>query len=720
MRQRPGNFLRMFVLAAALVLAAAALGLGTPAAEAAPTEPTLTLAQLEALLATSPGGVGGYFKTVLKGTDIVRIPVTVQAVVPYANTEGSLILFQCSGPDIERIGGIAQGMSGSPVYVVDRGTDKLVGALSYGDVFTTGYLGLATPVEYMAHMEDTFLPAAATTRLASPVSAGGRTVTSVTVVKSRRAARALHPRAGTAVMAPLATVAIAGLPAKSAAYKGVAARLQALGVDVAPAGVMLTGQTAAASAPLVGGAGLAVLFARGDVLYGAFGTVTWNDGDRVVAFGHPFFGMGDVQAYLTGLDVQGVWSSSMIPYKLASPTALAGTLLQDRGSGIAGRVGQLAQEVPLTSRVTLEPRGSAASSRSFVPSWVFTGFPWGDGTYISAAALSAAGYEATDYATLAGGATTTTTVVVQDAAGHRYTVVRRSTWDDVYDVLGYLSSDAVTMLNTLVADPDGVAPATVVSVDLTGTASAARSSARITGISFPKGLKPGRTAPFQVSLAVYGKSTPLVLEGALDVPAGASSLGTVNVYPAAQGQSGDGEAPAAGDTPDGSETVAERVAAVEALPTNDQLVVAYVPDGSASDAPVKALGARLSEAVTASLDTTLTVPGRYITGRLQRRTGSVTVKVVPATVRYGGACTVHGVIAETAGDTSIDLYVRPVGAAETTKVATVPAPSDGAGGATFAYRLAGLTRSSAVTARWAGDSRALAAADSARVTVRKR
>ncbi len=207
------------------------------AAPAAPPEPTLTVAQLQALLDASPGGtVEGYFKTVLKGSDIVAIPVTVRSTVPYSIPEGSLILFQAKGPAIEEIGGIAQGMSGSPLYVVGQGGDKLVGAVSYGDIFTRGYLGLATPVEYMAAMEDTFLPNPVPIALPRPLKIDGVTLSHVVVARSGREARAFPKAAGTAVMAPLATVGIFGLPPQSAAYKHLAAAFEKRGCDVAPYG----------------------------------------------------------------------------------------------------------------------------------------------------------------------------------------------------------------------------------------------------------------------------------------------------------------------------------------------------------------------------------------------------------------------------------------------------------------------------------------------------
>ena len=717
MAKRHGAFLRELTLGALAALAAlvlAACVVGAPPASAAPTEPTLTVAQLQALLDASPDGTAqGYFNTVLRGATIVRIPVTVESVVPYSIPEGSLILFRARGAAIEEIGGIASGMSGSPLFITGGGDDKLVGAVSYGDVFTKGYLGLATPVEYMARMEDTFLPAGGTAALTRAVHAAGRTVTGVTVAASRDAAFAVPRTVHTAVMAPLAQMTVAGLPQNSAPYKDVVRRLEAHGIDVAPYGARFAGGTDDFTAPLVGGSSVAVLLARGDVIYGALGTVTWGDGDRVVAFGHPFMDLGTVDAYLSNAYVHGVWSSTMVPYKVVSPGKLRGSLLQDRGSGIAGSIADTPEEVPLTGAVTLQPQGVVGSTASWIPQWMIDGFPGGDGVYLAADVLSAAGYQASDNATCPGGATTNTTVVVEDADGQRYTVTRANTWDDTYDVLGMLSWDTATMLQALTDDPDGVAPAHVVSVDLTGSASPTRSSARIVDVRFPKGVKGGSTSPFEVELNLYGQTTPLVLRGSLDLPVGASPTGTVNVYPASQDPAAqEGVAALARSAAnDGRQTVAERVKTLEELPTNDQLVVQYIPDGLASKgAP------RTEAAADGSFKATLTAADRYVTGSLQRRLGQLTLRVRPATVRYLGSCTVSGVIAETDGATKVDLFTQAAGAPKPTKLATVSAGSNGVGGAAFSYRLTRLKRTTKVIAVWAGDERATGT--SANVTVR--
>ena len=706
-------------VALALVCALAVCLGAAAAAPAAPPEPTLTVAQLQALLDAAPGGtLEGYFKTVLKGSDIVQIPVTVKSTVPYSIPEGSLILFQAHGAAIEEIGGMAQGMSGSPLYVVGQGGDKLVGAFSYGDIFTRGYLGLATPIEYMAAMEDTFLPNPAPLALPRPLKIDGVTLSHVVVARSGREARAFPRTAGTAVMAPLATVGIFGLPPLSAAYKHLAAALEKRGCDVAPYGTHVSGSAPTFVTPLVGGAGVGAYLSRGDVLLGGQGTVTWNDGDRVVMWGHPFFGAGDVELYMTNAVVNGVWSSNYIPFKLMTPGSVRGSVLQDRGTGLAGRIGDMPLETSVSGSVELQPQGVVGRESSYMPRSLIDG----DWAFLAADILSAAGYKASDNAVAPGSALTTTTIVVADGDGRQYTVVRSNTWDDPFDVLYTLSADAATMLSMLVTDPDGTAPASILSVDLKAAAGPGRTSARIAGARFPNGLKAGAANKVEVLLYAFGQETPLTAVGELVLPAGAATSGTLSVFPAAVGP-----APGPEDTPMGAlgrgwahasaddrQTVAQRVAAVRALPTNDQLVVMFTPDlGPVAPATGSVVGP------TESVQTTLTAQGRYVTGSLQRRTGRLRLRVSPASVPYKGAFVVSGALAETAGETTVDLYRSSAETGEKVKIATVAAVADGSGGAVFTQRLNGWTGNAKVVAAWGGDAVALGTTASAAVVVRQ-
>jgi len=515
--------------------------------------------------------------------------------------------------------------------------------------------------------------------------------------------------AGTVIMAPLATVAISGLPPRSAAYKHVAALLEKRGCDVAPYGAHFTGSAPAFAAPLVGGAGVAVLMARGDVLFGAAGTVTWNDGDRVVMFGHPFFGDGAVQFYMTNAVVDGVWSSNIDPYKLMTPGSVRGSVLQDRGTGVAGRIGEMPLETPVTGSVELQPQGVVGRETSYMPRRLING----DWALLAADILSAAGYNASDNAATPGSASTTTTIVVSDGAAHQYTVVRTNTWDDYYNVLGYLSADAATMLGMLVADPDGNAPASILSVDLKAGAGPARVSARIAGARFPNGLKAGVANKVEVTLYAYGVETPISAVGELRLPAGASTSGALSIFPAAMGPSpGPGDVPLSGHRSsraiaDDRQTVAQRVAAVEALPTNDQLVVMFTPDFGAGGVSLE------------PVQITLTVDGSYVTGSVEGRTGRMRLRVSPASVPYKGAFVVSGSLAETAGETTVDLYRLSAGSAEKVKIATVVATPNGRGGAAFSRRLTGWTSNAQLVAEWGGDAVALGTTARAAVVVRQ-
>ncbi|GAB1426874.1 hypothetical protein MASR2M17_03000 [Aminivibrio sp.] len=91
-------------------------------------------------------GMKGYALTVVSGGNIIRFSVEVVSVVPQKGSPRNLILVKASGPVIDKTGGIAAGMSGSPVYI----NGKLIGAIGYGWNFSDHTLGFVTPYEDMA------------------------------------------------------------------------------------------------------------------------------------------------------------------------------------------------------------------------------------------------------------------------------------------------------------------------------------------------------------------------------------------------------------------------------------------------------------------------------------------------------------------------------------------------------------------------------------------
>ncbi|TLM99380.1 MAG: hypothetical protein FDZ75_00170, partial [Actinobacteria bacterium] len=210
---------------ACLAVAFGLLAASVTAAAAAPSEPMLGLAALDARLAAAPGGVvQGYMKTVLKGATIEQIPVDVLAVTDGAGTAagGGAILFEAFGPAIDRAGGIVAGMSGSPVYVNDGGVDKVIGAVAYGEALTKGGTGLATPIEAMARLETAY-PANGLYVLSTPLVTDAGVKNTVVISTQPEGFRAAAADGGAIVMRPLASIYLGGLDPASAMYARIKA-----------------------------------------------------------------------------------------------------------------------------------------------------------------------------------------------------------------------------------------------------------------------------------------------------------------------------------------------------------------------------------------------------------------------------------------------------------------------------------------------------------------
>jgi hypothetical protein len=107
------------------------------------------------------------------------------------------------------------------------------------------------------------------------------------------------------------------------------------------------------------GQAIAGVLVSGDMSVTGLGTVTYNDGKRVIGFGHSFFNLGPVDMPMAGGDVLMVLSSQFQPNKFANATGVAGALHQDRHSGIMGELGAVAPTIPVTLTVKTEPQPGA-------------------------------------------------------------------------------------------------------------------------------------------------------------------------------------------------------------------------------------------------------------------------------------------------------------------------------------------------------------------------
>ncbi|MDQ7859716.1 MAG: SpoIVB peptidase S55 domain-containing protein [Armatimonadota bacterium] len=318
-----------------------------PAAVAAPSGEFLPLSEVRP-------GLRGQARTVVRGTTVETFDVEVLAIVPGAGPSGDLLLVRASGPLIRRTGGIAAGMSGSPVFVGGR----LLGAIGFGWSFADHTVGLVTPIEAMlralpatrGHAPDP-APARPLRRLARPVVLDDRVFTEIAFPADASAARRLPPHVLPAL--PVARPLLLSAAGTRAA--------QLLRDELAPLGLVTvegaTGAAGDARPPLVPGSAVGVQLARGDLNAVSIGTLTYRRGDALVAFGHPFLNRGPASFLLTPAVIHDVVRSTAFPFKVGSAGAAVGTVTEDRRAGIGGRIGPLPPMVGVRVQVTDRDRG---------------------------------------------------------------------------------------------------------------------------------------------------------------------------------------------------------------------------------------------------------------------------------------------------------------------------------------------------------------------------
>jgi hypothetical protein len=114
------------------------------------------------------------------------------------------------------------------------------------------------------------------------------------------------------------------------------------------------------------GEAVAGVLVSGDMSVTGLGTVTYNDGKHVLAFGHPFFNLGPVDMPMSKGEVLMVLSSAFQPNKFANATEIVGALHQDRHSGIMGVLGDEAKMIPVTVAVrSLGENDAVRSEKDF-------------------------------------------------------------------------------------------------------------------------------------------------------------------------------------------------------------------------------------------------------------------------------------------------------------------------------------------------------------------
>ena len=323
-------------------------------------------------------GMVGVGRTVFQGTELAEFKVHILGVL--RNVQGpkrDLILARLEGGPLAETG-VAQGMSGSPVYIDGR----LIGAVGYSiGAFPKETIAGITPIEEMKD-DASALNSRRTNQGA------GRIELPVTAETLATALRQSYTR-----LAPFATrasdVQSFGIPAAEGAHLGtllrpIATPLLMNGFEpetvslisriFSDAGFTLAAgavggrasaeELAAMTGPLREGDAFGVSLVGGDIEMGATGTITHIDGDRLYGFGHPFFAIGPSQFPMRRAFVYAMMPSLMTSFKITTMGEVIGTMRQDRATAIAGTLDKGPATVPMA--VTLRAnRNGETVSRTF-------------------------------------------------------------------------------------------------------------------------------------------------------------------------------------------------------------------------------------------------------------------------------------------------------------------------------------------------------------------
>lgn len=294
-------------------------------------------------------GMTGVARSVFSGTTAEDSAVEILGVLTNIQPGRNLILARLKGKVVDQAG-IIQGMSGSPVFL----DGKIAGAVAYSFPYAKEAIAGITPIEEMLAIGERAAP-----RTAAPVS--------IPVAGRPRFEDVVEPRLGPAADEGL--IQAGGWTARRLrlplVFGGLGPRsverakplLERMGFLAVPGGSAPQAREPApdTSISVREGDAVGIQLVGGDADVSAVGTVTYVDGTRVLAFGHPFYNLGAVDFAMTRARIVAVVPSLESSFKLSQTEGLIGAFRQDRTAGALGEIGRMPRLVPVNLR--LEPEG---------------------------------------------------------------------------------------------------------------------------------------------------------------------------------------------------------------------------------------------------------------------------------------------------------------------------------------------------------------------------
>ncbi|MFP3903115.1 MAG: hypothetical protein ACLFWB_02615, partial [Armatimonadota bacterium] len=268
-------------------------------------------------------GMTGVGRSVFQGVEVEEFEFEVIGRMNKVIYGHDIILGQITGgPPTQRNAGIIGGMSGSPCYI----DGKLVGALGYGWSWQKEAMFGITPVEAMLEGtwptgEERRANAAGAYRTDEPIEIAGRQITGAVI----GASKSPFADAYTIVLQPvLPQLTCSGFSGKAMELMGELLRPYDLEPAAGPGSMEEN-----IPVDLQPGSAVAVRLMEGDFQASAVGTLTYRNGDKVMAFGHPMMELGPVELPFCSAYIHDVMPSIQRSGKIGSAMKTVGTLFSD-------------------------------------------------------------------------------------------------------------------------------------------------------------------------------------------------------------------------------------------------------------------------------------------------------------------------------------------------------------------------------------------------------
>jgi hypothetical protein len=253
--------------------------------------------------------------SVFKGSEVTVFEAEVIDVQQIGVVKEPVILCRLKGDFFEK-NGVIEAMSGSPLYVGDR----FMGAVALGWAFSKEPICGATPAEQMVSLYDKRTGGGAGKALPF-LSAGNYDIENY--LNSMRGSK-------NSLSEALESLKAQGFAVSSGAEK-----------DNVPG-----------SGPKSPGEMIGVQLVQGDIEFAAFGTVSSVKDNSFIAFGHPFFGLGETDFPVVRAYVSAIMPSLMFSFKISGSKEEIGRMVYDSPYGIICEKNKKADLIPVELNYT--------------------------------------------------------------------------------------------------------------------------------------------------------------------------------------------------------------------------------------------------------------------------------------------------------------------------------------------------------------------------------